>query len=99
MAKVYITEYCTSPKENGILLQAPQEPALTTQTVAIGGASAQSSAFNAKTKFVRIHADAVCSILFGENPTATANSPRLAAGVSEYFGVIPGQKIAVITNS
>lgn len=99
MAKVYITEYCDNPKVNGLLVQAPQEPALATQTVAIGGASVQSSAFNDKTQMIRVHSDAVCSILIGEDPTATANSPRIAAGVSEYFGVKPGYKIAVITNT
>lgn len=95
MAKVYISEY----EDNGRSIGA-QEPSLVEQTpVAIGGTSAQSAAFAATTRIVRIHTDAICSIAFGSNPTATANSKRLAAGQTEYFGVQGGHKVAVITNT
>ena len=68
--------------------------------VAIGGASAQSAAFNTNTQIVRIEADAVCSVeIGGANPTATATSQRMSAGQTEYFAVNPGEKLAVITNS
>lgn len=77
-----------------------QAPAVAEQTVAIGGASAQSAAFNAATKIIRVHTDAICSIkVGGTNPTATATTMRMAAGQVEYFGVAPGDKIAVITNT
>jgi len=52
--------------------------------VAIGAGSVQSSAFNAKTRFVRLHADAICSIEFGTNPTAAATTARMAAGQTEF---------------
>lgn len=102
MAKVYISEYAEmaqvqSSKER---ISAPQEPSVAEQTpVAIGGASVQSAAFAQTTRFVRIHTDAICSIKFGDNPTATADDKRLAANATEYFGVKPGQKVAVITNT
>lgn len=100
MAKVFISEYARAPLGiNGQLLAAGEEPALAVQVVAIGGSSVQSSAFNAKTKFIRVHTDAVCSIDIGSNPTATANTARLAANSTEYFGVYPAHKIAVITNT
>lgn len=109
MATVYITEFAdlafsTTPSQTHApreLAQAAQQAPgpVVEQTVAIGGASAQSAAFNAATTLVRIHADSVCSILFGLNPTATATSARLAAGQTEYFGVYPGTKVAVITNT
>lgn len=102
MAKVYITEYADlALMGNGQALQTGLEPPLATQTVAIGAGSVQSSAFNAKTKFVRLHTDAICSILFGTNPTADANSPRMAANTSEFFAVPLNQsfKVAVITNT
>lgn len=73
-----------------------QEPAIASQTVAIGGTSAQSSAFNARTRFVRIHTDVACSLEFGTNPTAVAGACDLAANQTEYFGLIPGLKLAVI---
>lgn len=100
MAKVYISEYVTAPiGNNGQLLAAGAEPSSTTQNVAIGGTSTQSSAFGTTTKFIRVHTDAICSFAIGANPTATANSARLAANSTEYFGVTPGQIIAIITNT
>lgn len=102
MAKVYITEYARQAKDNrGQPILAGEEPPVATQTVAIGGASAQSAALNAKTAFVRIHTDAICSILMGTDPTATADSPRFGANQTEYFAVVPNtaMKAAVITNT
>jgi len=102
MAKLYISEYVDFPQQQGNLINAVKEPSIAEQTpVVIGGGSLQSAAFNVKTKCVRIHTDAICSIAFGTNPTATADSKRLAASQTEYFGVPEGQsfKVAVITNS
>jgi len=48
---------------------------------------------------VRLHADSVCSVLFGTNPTATTANARMAAGQTEYFGVAPGMKVSVIANT
>lgn len=98
MATVYITEYVGPMMQIGIIPIA-QEPEIASQTVAIGAGSVQSSAFNLATTFIRVHTDAICSVKVGSNPTATAASKRLAANQTEYFGVSPGHKIAVITNS
>jgi hypothetical protein len=97
MAVLYITEYADTTKAPGTV-QVGAEPAITNQTVAIGGTSTQSAAFNSATRMVRIHTDAICSIRFGTNPTATATTGRLAANQTEYFGVVPKDKVAVITN-
>ena len=100
MAVLYISEYQDMPMTgSGPAFQAGMEPAIATQTVAIGGTSTQSAAFNASTRFVRLHTDAICSVLFGSNPTATATSPRMAANATELFGVKGGHKVAVITNT
>jgi len=99
LAKVYVTEHTKPSVFNGNLMPVVRMAPLTTQTVAIGGSSTQSSAFNAKTFMVAVHTDAICSIEFGANPTATANSKRMAANTTEYFEVAPGDKIAVITNT
>lgn len=102
MATVYITEYArVGADAGGTAMVVADEPAVTSQTVAIGGTSTQSAAFNALTKFVRVHTDAICSVEFGTNPTATATKRRLAANTTEYFSVPIGAsyKIAVITNT
>ena len=102
MAKLYISEYAEIAHQpyGAEAISAMQEPAIADQTpVVIGAGSLQSSAFNGATRVVRVHTDAICSIAFGVNPTATANNKRLAANSTEYFGVEPGQKLAVITNT
>lgn len=101
MARVYISEYSIAQRdEKGIALPIAQEPALVEQTpVSISGASLQSAAFNSQTKYVRLHGDGVFSFVFGSNPTATTDSKRVAAGISEYYGVNPGDKVAIIANT
>lgn len=96
---VYVAEFTEPSRYAGSLMPAAAVPAVAEQTVAIGGASTQSSAFNAKTHLVRVHTDAICSIAFGSDPTATTSTMRLAADTTEYFEVQPGDKIAVITNT
>lgn len=76
-------------------------PSTTTQSVAVSGTSTQSAALSATTRMVRIVADENCRIDSGTNPTATASSMPIQAGVTEYFGIPPGSnsnlKIAVIS--
>jgi len=94
MAKVYVAEFAA------IDLNVAREPPLAEQVVAIGGGSVQcSNAFHASTRVIRVHTDAICSIAIGGNPTATANTRRMPANATEYFGVEGGQKMAVITNT
>jgi len=97
MATLYISEY-SGLGSGGGYAQLAQAPAVAEQTLAIAGASAASAAFNASTKFVRLHTDAICSIAFGAAPVATAAKMRMAANATEYFGVVAGQKVAVISN-
>ena len=102
MGSLYISEYSElAVAKNGQVIQAGVEPALATQKITTSGTSAQSSALNAKTRFVRVHTDAIVSITFGTDPTATTDHARLAAGQTEYFAVQPGAtyKLAAITNT
>lgn len=102
MAVVYITEYARQGRDAaGYQMVVADEPPVANQTVAITVGSVQSSAFNANTKFVRISTDAVCSIEFGTNPTASATTRRMPANTTEYFSVPQGSsyKVAVITNT
>ncbi len=99
MATLYISEYSRQLVDYiGLSVPAPQEPSIAEQAVAVGVGSVASSAFNAKTKFVRLHTDVICSVAFGAAPTAVATAKRMAAGQTEFFGVRPGDKVAVITN-
>lgn len=99
MAVLYITEFNNIGGGARFPVQGAFQPPIAEQTIAIGGASVQSSAFNKNTLFVRIHTDAICSIEFGANPTATTSTARMAANQTEYFSVVPGQKVAVISNT
>ena len=101
MAVVYITEFAGTGSASQELVPAAKLPALASQTVAIGGSSAVSAAFQTGTTLVRVNADAPCSIAFGATPIATAASMRMSGGSTEYFVVDPSSalKIAVITNT
>jgi len=105
MATLYITEYIDIAKGVGTWsqAQAPQatglQPSLDQAPVAITASSSQSAAFQQSTILVRIHCDAICSVVIGlPNPTATTANARLAANQTEYFGVRGGDKLAVIVN-
>jgi hypothetical protein len=104
MATLYITEYATLAASSRGSMQIPEEPPIAEQTVAIG-AAAQSAVLNAKTQFVRVQPDAICSIQFGTNPIATVTTAarRMVAGQTEYCGVPQtatgsGLRIGVISN-
>lgn len=104
MAVAYITEHPKPRVAQGGLIPVAEMPPLRTQTVAIGVGSTQcalafTNTSSQKCEMVAVHVDAICSIEFGSNPTATATSRRMAANTTEYFRVNPGDKIAVITNT
>lgn len=98
MATAYIREYADLAVTFGKHAQCGAEPALADQTVTTSGTSAQSAAFNANTQLIAIStpaAQAVCC-LFGADPTATTGKLRLPANGVFFFGVKPGQKVALI---
>jgi len=99
MAFLFITEYANWANSPNGDHDAGQEQAVTFQRVAIGAGATSSAAFNTATRMVMVNADTVCSLLFGASPTATASSPRLAANVDRFYGVVPSMIISVIANS
>lgn len=105
MSKLFIVEFESLAKPLRDVDRTPAEaqvgqlPALAVQTLDIGGASVVSNAFNAKTRFIRLSADIACMIKVDTAPTATTSDVPLYANLPEYFGVSPGQKIAVIVAS
>jgi len=103
MAFLYITEYPDLPGAYATYTpQVVRDPPIVDQApVAIAVGAASSSAFNARTRIVRLHCDVVCSILIGPqgSTVATAANARMAANQTEYRMVIPGYVVSVITNT
>ncbi|SRR5258705_10724116 len=92
---LYISEYTDvihSPDGVPIALEATNAR----QKVTVGAGSTQSAAFQVNTKIVRLHVDTnpVC-VVFGTNPTATANDARIMTNTTEYFAVPQGQAFKV----
>lgn len=100
MAILDITEYAgLATTRDGTKVMAGQEPSVLNQQVAINGTSLQSLAFGETTHFIRLHCDTPCRVAIGSNPTASADSMRIGAGGTEYLGVMPGLKLAVIATT
>lgn len=101
MGILYITEYSgLMPSPMGHAAQVPMEPPLATQAVTYT-THAESNAFNAKTRLVRLHTDSICSFVFGSAPSATTSDSRMAAGQTEYHGVPFGAsyKVSAVSNT
>ena len=98
MSKLYISEYTSLagvPSSGAV--QVAGEPAIAVQVVDYSGGAATSAAFNSRTRVIRVHTDAVCSVRF-DGSTATTSYPRMATDQTEYFGVGGGTTLSVIGN-
>ena len=85
---VYVSEY-----PSGLF-----DPPLVEQVIPVTPDSIQSAPFGSRTKILRVHAAASCSILIGRDPKATINNGRMSRNETEIRGVSPGDRIAVIAN-
>lgn len=96
MANAYIREYrYLCGDDNGKIIQAGHEDGYTAGQTFAFTSSTQSAAFQSTTRFVRITADAEAFLDFGTNPTAAATDGiQIQADTPEFFGVVPGQKVA-----
>lgn len=101
MAKAYIREYqkMAQVQASKSDLSAPQEPGVDQDPITVSGTHAESAAFATDTRFIGITCDGIMSLVFGAAPVATTNHFRIPAGVIAYYGVIPGQKVSLITNT
>ena len=103
MAKLYLTEYVGAGRYYGGSVPVAdvggwKENAASPMTVSSGAVG--SSIFSTNTHLIRVHTDAIASIIVGPSPlTATANNARLAANQTEYYYVEPGQILSVIANT
>ena len=64
--------------------------------VSIGATHNLSPAFESGTTFVRILASVDCYLAIGPNAEATVASTPIKAGVAEYFGVLPNDRVSVL---
>lgn len=100
MAKLYISEYAdlASGVGSGGTAQIVSEPPVATQVVNFSGGATSSAAFNARTRIILYHTDAICSVRF-DGSAATTSNMRMAAGAERYCGVTPGKTLSVISNT
>jgi len=102
MATAYLREYANAAAVHGNLVQAGAEPGLADQTITTSGTTAPSNAFHANTQMIAISTPAAQAVacLFsptrGATPTALVSSLRLPANSIFFFGVRPGDKVALI---
>lgn len=100
MTKAYVSEYSAMPQQAGELYQIGNEPSITVQVVDYTSGAATSAAFNAGTRFIRVHVDSIASFLVSAAGTsATTSAARMAANQTEFLGVQPTHKISFITNT
>ena len=94
MPTAKISEYEEMPIDtSGDSVPIPKEPAIAVQNITFT-TNTVSAAFNSKTKFIRVVADAKAHYDIGATAAATVASPYLPADRPELFGVRQGQKIA-----
>jgi hypothetical protein len=100
MATLYITEYNDAPAtKNGVVIPSGSEPNVAEQAVPITGVSAVSAVFGPQTSFIMVNTDTTCSLAFGSSPTAVTTAHRMSANETRFYGVVSGQRLAVILNS
>ncbi len=101
MPNLYITEFAQEGIDAlGRIVPVAKVPAVTEQKV-VFSTSTQSATLDPQTTLVRLHADGICSVAVGVNPTATTSNMRLGLNQTEYFAVQAnsGLKIAAINNT
>lgn len=70
------------------------------QPITYTGTAGLSAAVGVSTTLVRLVSSSDCFVLIGAAPVATSsNGSLLPAGVVEYFGITPGQKVSVVQSS
>jgi hypothetical protein len=98
MATLYIAEYANIPEAAAGQPMQIAGDEITTQTVTYS-TTAQSAAFNGKTRYIAITSPGIFSYAIGASPTATTSKFRIPADAIIYLKVNPGDKIAAVTNT
>lgn len=97
-ANAYISEFAALGRTSSgtATAQIATLPSNADQKLDFSGGVQTSAAFNAKTYFIRVHCDAACSV--NGAGTATTSNMRIPADGVEYFAVLPGATISVISS-
>ena len=99
MTNLYIEEYAELARDSQDNLMGIPGNLVTNQKVTVGASSAQSSAFDGRTKFIMIISDVPCQYEHAKgetNPTADSSSRYLPTDAFRYIPVDGLDKIAVI---
>jgi opacity protein-like surface antigen len=97
-ASAYISEFSALGRTSSgtATAQIATLPSNADQKLDFSGGVQSSAAFNAKTYFIRVHCDAACSV--NGSGTATTSNMRIPADGVEYFAVLPGSTVSVISS-
>ena len=101
MALLTITEFHRFAVDSfGGTIPAPLMPPTAEQAISVSGSSAASSAFNAATSMIMVHADSAMCLKFGATaPTALVGYHAVGANETRFYGVQPGSFVAAIAAS
>lgn len=108
MTKLYVEEYVRGTLASGpggALMQAAEGPPIAEYIIDYATGEAHGANLNAKTRFLRIHADSICVRKVGaEAVAAVTGGGRMDAGQTEYMGVsqtevIAGTRVSAITTT
>lgn len=103
MSILYLTEVSEIAFDaQGNPIMAPDMPGLAEQSIAIGGVSVPSAAFSTATRYILLHTDVNCCLGFATAPavpTALVGYHRMAQNETRFYGVNPGDKVAVISSA
>lgn len=102
MANLIITEFVGIHNPDGQITQAPSAPPLASQAVEIAGANDQSSALNAQTTLICLHAEAECSVAIGDDPDAEADAIIPLTAGEKYHCNVPlgsGYLVGVVSRT
>jgi hypothetical protein len=92
-----VREYSQLPAV-GALGNTAAEPGIDQSAVDFTSGHAESAAFAAATKYIRIICSAQASFLVAPAPVAANTNSWMPAALPEYLGVQPGHKISFVAN-
>lgn len=97
IAKLWVTCFRDMALDsNNRLIGAPMVPPVGEQVIDITHESLMGEPFPKYTKFISIKAESDCCVAFGDEPIADNNFHLIESGERLFYGVMEGQRIAVI---
>jgi hypothetical protein len=95
--KIFISEFSRIILDHGnFAVPIPLTPSVAEQSIEIEMVSKTSEPFKPQTRFILVHTEAACSIAFGLTPEADQRFHKLGPGETRYYGINPGDCLAVV---